>query len=310
MKERLVRQLISLYPPAWRVRYRDEFQAFLEVHPSNVRTVFNVIAWAMYERVLSLVRLEMDGRQQSLALMSYAYLGAMAAGLNFYWTVADTPLAAAMHTHFTLLTSWNVARVGSLLALAAVVMVGAPVLVTMVRSAVAARRWNVLYWLAVPPCAVLVAVGWIITATILSGGHWAPTPWDVTGDWTAPHDWPPLGTRWVLSSVTFVLMTAGLIASAIGIRQAIHQTDLSKYRGLWFTAASILLAGSVAAMALGVLTWGWFVQEHAASPFHTRNGGLFNSTNFASWAASCVLLLLATVVAIQGARSALVLTAE
>lgn len=83
MNPRLVRQLIGLYPPAWRVRYRVEFQQFLETHPSNVRTIFNVIRCAMYERVLSLGELKMDQRQSSLTLMLYAYLGAIAAGVQF-----------------------------------------------------------------------------------------------------------------------------------------------------------------------------------------------------------------------------------
>jgi len=62
----------------------------------------------------------MDRRQHSLALMLYAYLGAIAAGINFYWSVDDTPLAAAMYDHSALVTSWNPVRAGSLLALAAV----------------------------------------------------------------------------------------------------------------------------------------------------------------------------------------------
>jgi len=41
MNERLVRRLGSLYPPEWRTRYREEFQSFLEAHPSNVRTSHN-----------------------------------------------------------------------------------------------------------------------------------------------------------------------------------------------------------------------------------------------------------------------------
>ena len=310
MKERHVRQLISLYPPAWRMRYRDEFQSFLEAHPSSLRTIFNVIGWAMYERVLSLVRLKTDRRQHSLTLMLYAYVGAIAAGVNFYWTVADTPLAAAMHNHWALFTSWNVVRAGSLLSLAAVAAVGTPVLVTMVRSALASRRWDVIYRLVVPPCVAVVTLGWIITATILSGGHWVPTPWDVAGDWTAPLDWPSPETRWALGSVTFLLMTAGLIVSATSIRQAICRSDFSKYRGLWFTAPSMLLAVSVGVTALGILTWGWFTQQYAVSAFYARNGGLFSSTDFASWAASCLVFLAATVTAIQGARSSFVLTAE
>jgi hypothetical protein len=309
MNPRLVRQLIGLYPPAWRVRYRVEFQQFLETHPSNVRTIFNVIRCAMYERVLSLGELKMDQRQSSLTLMLYAYLGAIAAGVNFYWTVDDTPLAAAMHSHSTLMTSWNLVRAGSLLSLAAVAMVGVPVILAIVRTALAGGRWDVIYRLAIPPAAALVTLAWMVAAARFAGGHWLPTPWDVSGDWAAPPDWPPLTIRWALSSVTFVLMIAGLVLSAISLRQAIHRSDLSRHQSLCFTAPSMLLAGSVAMMALGLVAWGWFVQQYATVDFHARNGGLFNSTNFASWTASCMVFLAATVTAIQGARSAVARTA-
>lgn len=310
MKARLVRQLTGLYPPEWRSRYSEEFQSFLETHPSNLRTILNVIVWAIYERVLSFRRPKMDRRQHSLVLMLYAYLSAIAAGINFYWTVDDTPLAAAMHNDSALFTSWNLVRGGSILALAAVVLVGGPVLLTMARTAIAARRWDLVSRLAVPPCAAAVTLAWMVGAARLSGGHWVPTPWDVTGDWVAPSDWPPLATRWVLSSVTFVLMITGLIVSAISVRQAIHQSDLSKRRLLWFAAPSMLLAGSVVVMAVGVVSWGWSAQRYAAADFHVSDGGLFSSSNFASWAASCVAFLVAAVIGVQGARSALALPTE
>lgn len=304
MNARLVSQLIGLYPQEWRTRYGEEFQSFLEDHPSDLGTILNVMGWSMYERVLSLGRFKMDRREHSLALMLYAYLGAIAAGVNFYWTVADTPLAAAMHSFPGLLTTWNLVRGGSLLAAVAVVMASLPVLVTILRTALSNRRWGVVCRLAVPPCAALVTLAWMAMAASANSGHWVPTPWDVTGDWTAPQNWPPLATRWTLSSVTLVLMIAGLVVSAISVRQAISRSDLSKHRRLWFTIPTTLLAGSVAVMAFGVLTWGWFAQRYVASDFHLRNGGLFNSTNFSSWAMSSLVFLVATVVAIQGSRTA------
>ena len=305
MNARLVSQLVSLYPQEWRTRYGGEFQSFLEDHPSDFGTILNVIGWAMHERVLSLGRFKMDRREHSLALMLHAYLGAIAAGVNFYWTVADTPLAAAMHSRPELFTTWNLVRGGSLLAAVAVAMVGLPVLVTILRTALSNRRWDVVYRLAVPPCAALVTLAWMAAAASANSSHWVPTPWDVTGDWTAPQNWPPLATRWTLSSVTLVLMMAGTIVSAISVRQAIRRSDLSKHPRLWFTVPSTLLAGSVAVMAFGVLTWGWFVQRYASSDFHLRNGGLFSSTNFFSWGLSSLVFLVATVVAIQGSRTAL-----
>lgn len=310
MNTRLARRLAGLYPPEWQSRYGEEFQSFLETHPSNLGTIFDVVGGAMRERVLSLGRFKMDRRQHSLVWMLYAYLAAIAAGINFYWTVDDTPLAKAIGNQSQLFGSWTMVGVGSVLALAAVAMIGIPVLMTMIRKAFASRRWGVLHLVAVPPCAAFVTIAWMVAATSLSGGHWVPTPWDVTGSWAAPSNWPPLPTRWALGSVTFVLMTAGLIASAASVAEAIRRSDLSRHRQVWFTTSSMLLAGSVAAMALGVLAWGLFVEQFAPSEFHVRNGGLFSSTNFVSWIASCVVFLAAAVMAIKGARSVLALRTE
>src|SRR5258708_27099414 len=127
MNERLVRHLIRLDPPSWRVRYCDEFADFLEGQPSNLRTIFDIVAWAIHERVLSLGELIMDRRQNSLALMFYGFIAAIAAGVNFYWTVADTPLATAMHQHRALFVSWTFVRAGSVAALAALAVIGIPV---------------------------------------------------------------------------------------------------------------------------------------------------------------------------------------
>jgi hypothetical protein len=310
MNARLARRLAGLYPEEWRSRYRVEFQAFLSEHPSSLRTIINVIGWAVYERVLSVMRFKMDQRQESLLSMLYAYLCAIAAGINFYWTVDDTPLATVMHKHSALLASWNLIRGGSLLALAAIALACAPILVRTRRMGLLGGSRDVLHWLAVPPCIALLAISWLIIGTKAAGGHWVPTPWDVTGDWTAPDGWPPLATRWVLGSATFVVLTTGLIVSAISIRQVIRRSDLSKCRLLCFTAPSFLLTASVMVMALGALTWGWFAQQYAASDFHSRNGGFFSSTNFASWLASCVVFLLATAISIKGVRSAMAPTTE
>ena len=167
MNARLVRQLIVLYPPTWRTRYGDEFRGFLETHPLNLPNLLNVIGWAMYERLLSLGAFKMDLRQNSLVLMLYGFLAVIAAGVNFYWTVDDRPLAAVMHNHLALLTSWNLVRAGSVLVLGAVAMIGVPVFLTIVRAALAARQWALVSRLAVPACAALVTLIWMITGAKL-----------------------------------------------------------------------------------------------------------------------------------------------
>jgi hypothetical protein len=310
MNEELVRHVVRLYPSSWRARYSDEFTDFLEGQPANLQTIMNIVMWALHERVLSWGDLIMDRRQDSLTLMFYGFIAAIAAGVNFYWTVADTPLATAMHQHRALFVSWTLVRAGSVATLCALAVIGIPVFSSMVRPAFRARRWDVLGLLAVPLAAALLTLGWMITGLILSGGHWVPTPWDVTGDWTAPSQWPSLSTRWKLSAVTCLLMAAGFVASAVSLREAVRRSDLSSYQPFWFAATSILLIGSIAIMTTGVLAWGWFAEQYAAAGFHARNGGFFSSTNFASWLASFATFLVAAAVTARGARSALALRTE
>ena len=100
-------------------------------------------------------------------------------------------------------------------------------------------------------------------------------------------------------------MITGPVATAISIRQAIFQSELSNYARAWFIAPSVLLTCSIVVMVAGLLAWGWFVQQYASADFHGHNGGLFSSTNFLSWTASCTVLLAAAVIAIKSARPAL-----
>jgi hypothetical protein len=301
MNRRWAHRLTALYSSPWRRRYGREFEDFLETHPLTLRDAWNVIAWAAYERILSWEAFKMDPRQRSLTLMTFSYLAAVAAGINFYWTVADTPLARAMHSHAALLASWTVVQVASLLALAVVALIGIRVFFGIGRSGLSTC---VLGLLAVPLSAALATFVWLVIGATWAHGRWVPTPWDIAGDWTAPSGWPPLSTRWALGSVTFAVLVGGLAASAISLKQVIRRIDLSSYAHLWFTAPLTLFAGSLAVMWLGVLAWGWYVQQYAAADFHVRNGGLFSSTNFFSWAASCVVFLAATLIAAQGVRSA------
>lgn len=310
MNSRLARWLTGLYPESWRARYGYEFQSFLEAHPANARNILDLAGWAAYEWLLSVGGFKVNRQQRALAWMCFAFLASIAGGINFYWTVADTPLAAAMRQHAALFTSWNLVRGGSLTSLAAIALVGIPVLATILRTAIETKQWSVVRLLAIPVGAAFATLVWLVVASVLTAGHWTPTPWDVTGDWKAPANWPSVSTRWALSLVTSLMMLGGLIASAVSLRSAIRQSDLSKHSRFLFHAPSIALAASVAAMTVGVFSWGWFVEQYAASDFHARNGGLFNSTNFASWELSTIVFVVASAMAIWAAGSALSTKAE
>src|SRR5260370_19874313 len=130
-------------------------------------------------------------------------------------TVDDTTLAEAMRGHGALSACWNAVAAGSLVALAAVVALGLPALWAILRFAWTARRSDIVVRLGFPPCAVALILIWIIAVVMMTG--WAPLFWDVMGKPTA---------RWVLSSVTLILVVFGFLGSAIGLKQAIARSIL------------------------------------------------------------------------------------
>jgi hypothetical protein len=52
MNPRLARLLTRLYPPAWRDRYGEEFQALLELGPGDALTIANSIRAALREHII------------------------------------------------------------------------------------------------------------------------------------------------------------------------------------------------------------------------------------------------------------------
>lgn len=70
MTPRLARLLTRLYPRAWRERYGDEFEAFLEtITHRSVHAVLNAARAAVSEHLFRIWRRIMDTNQPSLATM-------------------------------------------------------------------------------------------------------------------------------------------------------------------------------------------------------------------------------------------------
>ena len=300
MKPRLSRTLIRLYPASWRARYEEEFATFLEAESLDARAALTIIGWACRERVRAFIEDDnMATAGRGLTLMVYAYLAAIVAGVNLYWTVDDTPLVGVMRLHATLFTFWRIVAWGAFVALAAAVGAAFPIVFAIMRSALANRRYDILRRLAFPPFALATLVIWI--ALVASRTHWAPTPWDITGDWVAPAYWPSLMVRWVLGSVTGLVLLVGVIGSAIALGQAIDRSDVSHST---FTRLMVfVLAASIVSMAIGVAGWGLLADVYAPATFRSAAGGIFGSPSAASWIVSFVLVFGAAVAAVRGARA-------
>lgn len=299
MTPRAARWLTRLYPSAWRARYGDEFRAFLDDREAGPRAIFDVIASALHEHICEFGGYKMSRLQHSLISILYAYLAALAAGINFYWTVDDTPLAAAMQTHVGLMSCWTMVEAGSAGALLAMIAGGVPVALAMVRFAHAARRRDIYVRLGFPVFAAALLAIWIAAVVIGTGGHWAPLPWAVAGD--GP-DWPARGLRWALASVTLALLWSALTASGISIKQAVQRSEFPEQRPLRLARVpALVLAGSIVLMTAGVAGWGVYAGRIAPVSFHSEPG-LLNSTTFGSWIVSLALFTASAATAVRGAR--------
>ncbi len=313
----IVRTLTRLYPEPWRARYEPEFSAFLSTQKLTVATLLDVVWWACVERTHCWRDCRMDAARRSVALMLYAYLLAIVAAVNLYWTVDDTRLAPVMRTHAMWSTMFGAVAIASAVTLAAGAMACLPVLFSMLRLGSVGARRAIVWRLLFPLAALAVLVGWTFVGTMLAGGRWVPTPWDINGQLpVVPPGWPAVHVRWILGSTTGVVLAAGMVGSALTITQALQRSRFStETLALWgrewvidpFRAARVpllVLAGSVVIASVGAVGWGLFAQHYASTGFHDASGGALIGTRsiFQGWIVSLVLFVTASAFAVRGAR--------
>ena len=299
MNKRLASFLTSLYPKAWRARYESEFVAFLEEGSAGSKVVVNILAGALGEHLRSWRGRTLSQTQNGLILSTYAWVIAVVAGMNLWWTVDDNPLLAMMDSHAGLLTSWLAIEAGSVVGWISVVLLGLPVLLATTRVFQSIQRRVVFMRLGVFGGAAALPFIWIAGTLAWNGGHWAPLPWVLAVAGGVPTNWPPLPVRWVLCSVTLLLLMLALVVSAVSIRQWIGHPAITR-PSRFMKAVSLCLALSCAVMAAGVLGWGLFAQRYAAAIFHVHYGVL-NATTYVSWWISLVLFAISAIVAGRGA---------
>jgi hypothetical protein len=305
MRSGLIKVLLRLYPQNWRTRYEAEFSSLLEQTPPGFTTLLDILTCAVSERLNSFMEGSMmHPIQRALPALFIAWLMAVAAGINLQASVDDNPLVAAMRSHAPFMNSWVSIEAGSIIGLAAVMAVGTPLLIAMFKQAEGTQRRQLIRRLLVRPGAVAILLMWMAVVLVATRGHWAPMPWAVTGDWIATSNWPPLATRWMLGTITLLLLLAAGLCSAIAFRQIVRMAaNLSLLHRTSFQRISIgALAISLLLMTLGTGLWGFFAHQYAPAIFHAKFGGLLNLSTFSSWLLSFILFTTAAAIAIRGAR--------
>jgi hypothetical protein len=215
-----------------------------------------------------------------------------------------------------LFTAWNLVALGSVAALLGAVAILVPLAVGALQFAIREGRRDILIRLSVAPLAAAILFAWVIGAFLGLGGHWAPAPWAIVGDWTGTADWPSVQARWVFGSLTGVLAVSLLITSSIAVYQAIQRTRFDEFR---FTIQHRLIAvhplqiaripgivtvAAMSIMTVGVLAWGIIANLHATTAFHEYFGPM-HTTAFASWIGSLCVFTASSVVSLHSLSSLL-----
>lgn len=258
----------------------------------------------------------MNRLPRSFAAILCAYVAVIAAGLNFYATIDDSPLATETRTTLALSGAWNLVALGSVVALAGAIGMMAPLAVGALRFALSQKRNDILIRMMVAPSLACALAAWVMGTFLVLGSHWAPAPWAITGDWTASADWPSLPMRWILGSITAALSIVLMISSFVCVYQAIQRThfDEIEFKFLRRSIAihplrfaripGIVTGGAILVMTLGILIWGLTAIVQASAGFYQYFGPL-HTTAFVSWIASLGVFAVSSVVAIRAAPSLL-----
>jgi hypothetical protein len=219
--------LLRLYPRPWRERYADEFEAMLEQCLNSPLDVIDVMLGA-FDAHLQLLNgenvnwrlMNMINKLRTTILIVFAsYIGFIVAGMALVGMLDDSPMIPYMQADLASTVAMDIIRVGSVVALLAVVVGGLPLAITMIRRALKVDRRN-LPLLLVPGISFFVLVLYFGFIFLLASGR-------IHINGIAQVVQPgffPLGNRLLLGGLMLIFVL-GAIASTLAIWKAVSRTD-------------------------------------------------------------------------------------
>jgi hypothetical protein len=290
------RWLLRLYPLAWRARYADEFAALLDLAPLSLWTVLDILLGALDARlcvrswrVAAMTTLIQRLRRSEIVIFC-AYIAFVVAGSAFAKVTEYDDFHDATRHYPLIGGAFTTLVVAAWVALAAVVIGGAPLALAAARSALATRRWSTLALLAVPALALGALYGFVLLLTQIIGPAIHAGPGATSANYH-------LG---IALAIFFLLCAAG---STVAMARAIAQSEIAPglYRFARIPAAVAVLAMVVVTGSL--LVWGLALRADVPSLFN-GNDGLQASNTAANWLVQLAVMALATAVALWAAARA------
>ena len=305
--------LTRLYPQPWRERYAAEFDALLEQCLKTPLDVVDVLLGAM-DAHLQLFNgdnvnwrlMNMLNKLRTTILIVFAaYIGFIVAGMALVGLLDDSPMIPLMQTDLASAVAMSIIRIGSVVALLAVVIGGMPLAITVIRRAFTSDRSN-FGLLLVPAIAFFVLVlyfGFIFlvgTGRILIAGVVQ----------VVQPGYFPLGNRLMLAGLMLIFVL-GAIASTLAVWKAISRMNVEQetfqagslkfsvdiYKFAYIPA--VVVTFSMLVMLVATLVWSWLVFTALPQVF-TGNFGLWQTSTQAWVYGIIVMMVLSSVAALLG----------
>lgn len=289
---RLVRSMVRLYPRAWRERYEEEFVALLEERPASVLVVYDVAlgivdAWLSPQVVQERNVAFMGSRMRnSVLLVLWAWAGVVAAGVGFQKMTEYEDFTRVARESVPVGAAFDAVFVGAVVALAAVLAGGMPVVVAALKEAASSGRKDVPLLLCVPPLSLGIFVGYALVLTRIVS--------PALGD-PAVHD--PVNVMLFLSIALVFLLAAA--ASTASVSAAVGRSGVGErlYRFALYPAALAALAMVIVSIA--TVVWGLALWWQAPALF-TGDDGILATPTAASWLVILTVMGGSTCVAVVG----------
>lgn len=296
--------LLRLYPRTWRERYEDEVLAMLEQRSLSFADGINLFfgaldAWLhphlgttgmpLYERMIQMF----STLRRSLLTIFCAYIGFILAGLGFQKMTEYNDFQEAASLHSVVGLSFNLVVVGAVVALLAVLAGGLPIVLSIIRSALARKRYGSLFLLSVPILAFAVFLGTLFVLKAI--------------------DYPGTQPVWQLflhRGLFLGVFIAAAIASTGAVCFAVARSEIPEKLLRFALLPSILATVSMALILVATIIWGLGLRSNVPQLFNS-NEGMFGTSTSATWLRIVIMMAIATALAIVSlvrglsARSAL-----
>ena len=285
MSRLLLRALVRLYPARWRERYGEEYDALLEEHGADLRTVADVAAGAIDAWLGAARTPTWEGRQRAALTASLWAAVAMAASVAGFQKMAeyDDFRAAAAH-HASIGAGRDLILAGAVIVAVAACLAGVVVVAALWRDLGRAPRAELVRPLLL--AATATAAFLLGLAAVAAYAHLAPAQ-PVHGRETIV----VLAGWFVYSSTCAVLALSatGRLLSRLSIGAAALRRTV---RLAWLGAAGMALT------VIGMAVWGIALRLERAPLFGLRDGGLLATPTPATWGADLLLAAAALVLAV------------